>query len=115
MAVLTETRQFLDALFNTVSQAVESFDDGVQLLDAADFLDEALSWEAAVKGLAAGFPAEAKAATPADIDEAFNPQVVKLVAAGLNQMLAFAIVSNLKGIYATYATIVQTGGEVLKK
>ena len=60
---LKETEEFLTALVNTSAQGIESFADGAQVSDVPDFFDEALSWEKAITGFAAGFPAEARTAT----------------------------------------------------
>ena len=110
---MKETTELTDAIFNTVAQGVESFSDGFQFgEDIPDFIDEALSWSNAAKGLENMRP-EAAAATPEQVDVLFSRQRGKLLAAGVHPMLAGAIESNTKGIYFVYATIVQTGGEAV--
>lgn len=112
---MTETKQFVDSLFSTAAQAVESFADGVQFTDVTDFVDEGMSWGAAITGLQEGFPKEAKEATPEAIENVFEPQRKKLNDAGVNPLLTGAIVSNLKGIYYTYAAIVQSSQSVVER
>lgn len=114
MAVLKETNEFTTSLVNTFAQGVESFGDGFQITDVADFVDEALSWEQAIRGISS-FKDEAAKAKPEDIEAMFAPHLTRMKEAGLNEVLAGAIVTNLKGIYYTYAAIVQNGAEVVKK
>lgn len=110
---MKETREFVNSAFDTAVQGLDSFKDGVQVQDIADFFDEATGWPAAINGLVQGFPAEAKLATPEDVETLFEPQRNKLVGAGVHPMLAGSIVTNIKGIYYTYATILQTGQKVV--
>lgn len=111
--MLKETTELIDASFNTVAQGIESFKDGFQFgEDIPDFIDEALSWSNAAKGLENMRP-EALAATPGAVDALFSRQREKLLGVGVHPMLAGAIESNLKGVYFVYATIVQTGGEAV--
>jgi len=114
MAVLKETSEFVASLVNTFAQGVESFGDGFDLTDVTDFVDEALSWEQAIRGLSA-FKDEAENAKPEDIEAMFAPHLSRMKEAGLNEVLAGAIITNLKGIYYTYAAIVQNGAEVVNK
>jgi len=112
---MKETSELVDAIFNTAAQGVESFKDGFQFSDdVPDFIDEALSWSNAAKGLEQ-FRPEAGAATPDEVDALFGRQRAKLLSAGVHPMLAGAIESNAKGVYFVYATIVQTGGEAVSE
>lgn len=109
-----ETTELVDSVFDTAAQGVESFADGVQPLeDLPDFFDEALDWPKAINGLAKGLPTEAKVVTPEQVDTMFGPQRQKLINAGMHPMLAMSIETNVKGIYVTYAAILQSGQEVV--
>jgi len=108
---MKETSELINALGNTGAQAIISFSDGFQLVqDIPDFIDEALTWPNAVNGLNL-MKSEAFNTTPEAIEELFEQQRTKLLGAGLNPMLAGSIVTNLKGIYYSYASIVQSGQE----
>jgi hypothetical protein len=111
---MKQTQEFINALFNTISQGVESFKDGFQINDITDFVDEGMSWPNAVNGLAEGFPEEAKTATVEEVDAMFKAQESKLVKAGVNPMLVGAIISNMKGIYYVYAVLAQKGEIIVK-
>jgi len=109
---MKETKELLSALTDTAAQGVASFSDGFQFSDIPDFVDEALSWPQAIKGLEA-MKGEAIKTNPLAIEGMFDEQLSKLLDAGLNPMLAGTIITNMKGIYYTYATIVQSGGEII--
>lgn len=110
---MKETRELLDAIVNTGVQGIESFSDGFQFIDdVPDFIDEALSWPNAIRGLEA-MRGEAVATSPEAIEEMFEAQRMKLLQANVNPMLAGTLVTNIKGIYYTYALIVQSGGQVI--
>jgi hypothetical protein len=113
MENLKETTEFVDAGFNTVSQAIESFRDGVQLEDSQDFVDEIFSWPTAIRGVKEGFPNEARETTVDQVDALFLKQRQKLITAGLNPMLALTIESATKSVYGTYAAIIQAGENVV--
>lgn len=110
---LKETREFADALFGTIAQGVVSFKDGVQITDILAFVDEAELWKRAIEGFASNFRGEANAAVPAAIESVFNPQFDKLVAAGISEMLSYAIVNGVKAIFTTYAVAAASGQEVV--
>lgn len=110
---MKETTELVNSLFDTTSQAVQSFADGFQLTDVAQFLDEAVDWPAAVNGLAA-MGEEAKSANLAQVDNLFKGQREKLIEAGMNEMLAGAIAANVQGVYFVYAAIKQAGGEAVE-
>ena len=112
---MTETKQFIDSLFDTAAQAIESFADGVQFTDIGDFVDEGLNWPNAVEGLKQGFPEEAKKADVETIEAMFDEQRAKLVNAGLNPLLVGSIISGLKGTYYTYAAIIQSKQPLIEK
>lgn len=109
---MKETSELVNSVFDTAAQAVESFADGFQLTDVAQFLDEAVDWPAAVNGLNA-MGAEAKSITVEEVDAIFRGQRAKLVEAGMNDMLAAAITANAQGVYFVYAAIKQAGGEAV--
>lgn len=109
--VLKETKEFVDALFGTIAQGVESFKDGAQITDILQFVDEAELWRKGIEGFAANFRGEALSATPELIDNLFNPQYDRLVRAGVKPILSYAIVNGMKGIFATY-TVSAAGGTV---
>lgn len=110
--VMKETSELVNSVFDTTAQAVESFADGFQLTDVAQFLDEAVDWPAAVNGLNA-MGSEAKVITVEQVDAIFLGQREKLVEAGMNDMLAAAITANAQGVYFVYAAIKQAGGEAV--
>lgn len=113
MENLIQTTEFIHALFNTAGQAIESFVDGVQISDAPDFIDEALSWKGAIDGLKEGFPSEARTASDSDIELLFEYPRERLLQAGLNPLLVGSIVSSAKGMYYTYAAVVQNPNQNL--
>lgn len=108
---MIQTSELVNAGFNTAGQGIESFRDGVQVLDFTEFVDEALSWKGAIEGLKEGFPSEARVATTEDVENLFEPGRARLLQAGLHPMLTGAIVSSLKSVYYTYAAIVQNPNE----
>lgn len=110
---LKETQEFIDALFATIAQGVESFQDGAQITDIISFVDEAELWKKGVEGFSKNFRAEALAAQPQIIEGLFNPQYDKLVNAGVKPMLSYAIVNGVKGIFATYAVSAASGQSVV--
>lgn len=110
---LKETREFADALFGTIAQGVTSFKDGAQISDILSFVDEAELWKKGVEGFASNFKGEAVAAVPAAIEAIFNPQYDKLIAAGVSEMLSYAITNGVKGIFATYAVAAASGQSVV--
>ena len=102
-----ETEQFKTWLVDLFAQAIRSFSDGASIGDAPDFFDELMASGTAIKGLAEGLPKEAENATPEDVEKLFAGVQSQLTNAGLNTMLAGAIVSNLKGLYYVFATLKQ--------
>lgn len=102
-----ETIEFKRAFFATFGQGIESFADGAQPSDAADFVDEAFSWPNAISGLGGAFKTEALEQTPETIDAMFAGDVDDLIGRGMHPMDAFAIVNGVKTFYSTYCTIVQ--------
>ncbi len=114
MQGLKETSEFLDAMFGTIGQGVESFKDGAQITDILSFVDEAEMWKKGVEGFASGFKGEAVEATPAAIDELFLPYYDRLYAAGIKPMLAYAIVNGVKSIFTIYAVSAASGQPLLE-
>ena len=110
---MKETAELVNSVFDTAAQAVESFADGFQLTDVAQFLDEAVDWPAAVNGLNA-MGKEATAIGIEQVDQLFAGQRTKLIEAGMNEMLAAAISANAQGVYFVYAAIKQAGGEAIQ-
>lgn len=111
---MKETNELITSVIETVAQGIESFADGVQLKDLIDFFDEAVEWGEAITGLAEAFPQEARDATPESINAMFDSKIKILVEAGLNEMLAGAIITNLKGIYYAFAAIAQSKQEIVR-
>lgn len=109
-----ETNELGTSLFNTIGQGIESFRDGAQISDLTDFIDEGLSWQNAIQGLTGNIKKEAQAVTAEVIEQMFVPYNARLVGSGLNPLMAGAIVTNAKGIYYTYAAIVQSGQDLVQ-
>jgi len=105
MANLKETTEFFDAFFATVAQGIKSFEDGVQLLDIADFFDEALIWQRGVQGFAEAFGPEAVEADLGSIHDLFSKYELQLASAGLDPVLAAAAATGAKGFYLTFAAV----------
>ena len=101
--MLTETKQFFDAIFALLAQGIVSFQDGAQLADAFDFTDEAVMIPTAITGLADNFGPEAADSVPTDVDAYFIGKRAQLTAAGMEETTAAAIESHVKGIYFSIA------------
>lgn len=111
---LKETGELLKSITDTIVQTIEvASDNKFDISEIVKYLDEAVGWEAAVRGLVEGFPNEARIATVTEIETLFDEQFNKLANAGLNPMLVGAIISGLKGAYYAYAIIAQSGKSAL--
>ena len=102
MANFEQTGELLDAVGSTVSQGVESFQDGFQLgTDMPDFFDELFTdWPRAIKGLVEEFGSEMQAATPEQISFSIDLQVEKWNNSGMDENVSFLIGSGLKTTFA---------------
>lgn len=94
-----ETKEFLDLLFALIEQGVDSFEDGAQLSDAPDFIDELTQIPQAINGLAPNFLKEARESTPRSVDTMMNAYQDLLIGKGMKPMLAYTIVNSMKSIY----------------
>lgn len=109
-----ETAELINAIFDTTAEAFRSFGDGVGLDDIPKFFDEAIGWPKAVQGIGK-LGEEAMSVDDKGVEELFESQRGKLVEAGVNQMLAGAIITNAKGLYYVFAAIKQGGGDAVKE
>ncbi len=116
--ILKETSELLKSITDTIVQTIEvASDSKFDITEIVKYLDEAVGWESAIRGLVQGFPNEARLATVSEIESLFDEQFNKLANSGLNPMLVGAIISGLKGAYYAYCIIAQSGKSalVLKK
>lgn len=108
---LPETQEFVTPIFRTIATGVQQFKDGVQVSDIIPFVPLAALWQKGIEGFADNFKGEAQLAQPTDIEGIFNPNFEILVDAGIEPLLAYTIVNNLKGIYAVYAVAAQSSNK----
>lgn len=102
-----ETREAVNWLADLGIQSFVVFKDGVQVQDFGSFIDEAAAAPEAIRGINK-LGVEAKEITLEDIKSIFDPIGPRLVAEGVNPILAEAIVSQLKSPYCIFAYIKQT-------
>ena len=104
---MKETRELVNALFDTVEVSVEHFADGIQWSDIAAIIPLGLAWNVAIEGVKEAFRAEALETNIIEVGTLFNSQTAKLTTAGLDPFLAEMLVTEIKGKYLLYAYAVR--------
>jgi hypothetical protein len=105
---MVQTLELINWLGDMAAQALRSFADGAQAMDAPDFLDEALAAPKAISGFAPNAKAEAQDVTVKEINEAWLVQEQKLTNAGAHPLAAATIINGLKTSHLGFAWAVQS-------